>query len=85
LEKKKRKKWVKIVFNSLAIIFLLVAIAGVVGVAWFLNYVVEHAPEFNEDALTMTQTTKIYDNQGIEIAELGTQKREIIKYDQLNF
>ena len=84
MEKKKRKKWVRIVVNSLAIIVLLVAIAAVGGVAWFLNYVVDHAPEFNEDVLTMTQTTKIYDMNGTEIAELGTQKREIIKYEQLN-
>lgn len=84
LEKKKKKKWVRIVINSLAIIILLVAIAGIGGVAWFLNYIVENAPEFKEDALTMTQTTKVYDNSGIEIAELGTEKREIIKYEQLN-
>lgn len=83
-DKKKKKKWVRIVINSLAILILLVAIAGVGGVAWFLNYIVEHAPEFNEDALTMTQTTKVYDAKGVEIAELGTEKREIIKYEQLN-
>ena len=65
--------------NCLAILFLLAAIAGVGAVAWFLNYVVDHAPDFNEDALTMTQTTKIYDAQGVKIAELGTEKREIIK------
>lgn len=84
MEKKKRKRWVKILINSLAILILIVAIAGVGAVAWFLNYVVEHAPEFDEDALSMTQTTKIYDAKGVEIAELGTQKREIIKYEQLN-
>ena len=84
LERKKKKKWVRIVINSLAIIILLAAIAGVGAVAWFLNYVVEHAPEFDEDALSMTQTTKIFDAKGVEIAELGTQKREIIKYEQLN-
>lgn len=84
LESKKKKKWVRITINSLAIIILLVAIAGVGTVAWFLKYIVDNSPEFNEDALTMTQTTKIYDNQGIEIAELGTEKREIIKYEQLN-
>ncbi len=84
MERKKRKKWVRIVVNSLAILILLCAIAAVGGVAWFLNYIVEHAPDFNEDALTMTQTTKIYDMNGVEIAELGTQKREIIKYEQLN-
>lgn len=82
--KKRKRKWVRVVFNILAILFLLAAIAGVGVVAWFLNYVVDHAPEFNEDALTMTQTTKIYDAQGVEIAELGTEKREIIKYNQLN-
>ena len=84
MEKKKRKKWVRIVVNSIAILILLAAIAGVGAVAWFLNYVVEHAPDFDEDALSMTQTTKIYDAKGVEIAELGTQKREIIKYEQLN-
>ncbi len=84
MERKKRRLWVRIILNSIAILLLLAAIAGVGAVAWFLNYVVEHAPEFNEDALSMTQTTKIYDAKGNEIAELGTQKREIIKYEQLN-
>ena len=84
MSKKKKKKWVKILVNSFAILFLLVAIAGVGAIAWFLNYIVDHAPEFNEDVLTMTQTTKIYDMNGIEIAELGTEKREIITYNDLN-
>ena len=84
MSKKRKRKWVRVVLNLFAILFLLAAIAGVGAVAWFLNYIVDHAPEFNEDALTMTQTTKIYDAQGIEIAELGTEKREIIKYNQLN-
>ncbi len=82
--KKKKKRWIRVIFNMFVILFLLGAIAGVGVVAWFLNYVVEHAPEFNEDALTMTQTTKIMDSNGVEIAELGTKKREIIKYEQLN-
>ena len=84
LGRKKKKKWVRIVINTFVILFLLGAIAAVGGVAWFLNYVVEHAPEFDEDALSMTQTTKVFDSKGVEIAELGTQKREIIKYEQLN-
>ncbi len=84
LEKKKKKKWVRIVINSLAVIILLVAIAAVGGVAWFLKYIVDNSPEFNEDVLTMTQTTKIYDSKGVEIAELGTEKREIITYEKLN-
>lgn len=82
--KKKKKKWIRITVNCLAILFLLCAIAGVCGVAWFLNYVVEHSPEFNEDNLVMSQTTKLYDKDNVEIAELGTEKREIIKYEQMS-
>ena len=82
--KKRKKKWVRIAVNSIAIFVLLCAISGVGVIAWFLNYVVEHAPEFNEDALTMTQTTIVYDSNNVEIAELGTEKREIIKYDQMS-
>lgn len=81
---KKKKKWVRITFNCLAIFILLCAIAGIGGVAWFLNYIVKNAPEFTEDVLLMTQTTKVYDSKNVEIAELGTEKREIISYDQLN-
>lgn len=82
--KKKKKKWIRITINCLAIFILLCAIAGVGAVAWFLNYIVENAPEFNEDALVMTQTTKVYDGNNVEIAELGTEKREIIKYEQMS-
>lgn len=84
LEKRRKKKWVRIVFNCLAILILLALIAGIGGAAWFLNYIAKNAPEFNEDILTMTQTTKVLDMYGNEIAELGTEKREIIKYEQLN-
>lgn len=82
--KKKKKRWIRITINCLAIFILLCAIAGVGVTAWFLSYVVEHAPEFNEDALTMTQTSIVYDSSNVEIAELGTEKREIITYDQMS-
>ena len=82
--KKKKKKWVRITINCFAILILLCAIAGVGAVAWFLNYVVENAPEFNEDALVMSQTTIVYDSSNKEMAELGTQKRENIEYDKLS-
>ena len=83
-DKKKKKKWFRILINSLAIFILLCAIAGIGGIVWFFNYVITNAPEFNEDALSMSQSTKIYDANGVQIAELGTQKREIIKYNDLN-
>ena len=41
MAKTKKKKWVKILVNCLAILFLLGAITGVGVVAWFLNYIVK--------------------------------------------
>lgn len=32
----------------------------------------------------MTQTTIVYDSNGVEYAELGNEKREIIKYNQIS-
>lgn len=82
--KKKKKKWIRVVVNCAAIFVLICAIAGVGGVAWFLHYVVVNSPPFNEEALAKSQTTKVYDQNGVEIAKLGAEKREIIKYDQMN-
>lgn len=80
----KSKRWLRIMLNTFGILFLLGAIATLGATAWFFKYVVKNSPEFNEDALTMSQTTKVYDAAGVEIAELGTEKREIIKYEDLN-
>ncbi len=79
-----KRKWVKVILNLFVIVILLACIAGVVGVVWFINYVTTNAPEFTEDAFKMSQTTLVYAADGTEIAELGTEKREIIKYDQMN-
>lgn len=84
LEEHKKKKWFRITINTIAIFILLGSIAVIGGATWFIKYVVDNSPEFNEDALSMSQTTKIYSSEGDEIAELGTQKREIIKYENMN-
>ncbi len=84
VENIKNRKWLKRLLNIFGILFLLGAIGLIGATAWFFNYVVKNSPEFNEDALTMSQSTKVYDADGVEIAELGAEKREIIKYDQLN-
>ena len=79
-----KKKWVKVLFNMFAILILLGMIGGVVGVVWFINYITTNAPEFTEDAFNMSQTSIVYAADGSQIAELGTEKREIIKYDDMN-
>jgi penicillin-binding protein 1A len=79
-----KRKWIRVIFNLFAILILLGAIGGVVGVVWFINYIKTNAPEFTEDAFNMSQTSVVYAADGSQIAELGTEKREIIKYDQMN-
>ena len=79
-----KHKWIKVVLNIFAILFLLLCIGGVVGVIYFINYIKEHAPEFSEDALYMSQTTIIYDANNTVIAELGTERRKIIKYNDMS-
>ena len=82
--KRKKKKWLRITVNVLAVLILLCAIAGIGVAAWFLNYVVEHSPEFNEDNLVMSQSTVVYYEDNKVMAELGTEKRENIKYEQIS-
>ena len=79
-----KRRWIRVIFNFFAIIILLGAIAGVAGTIWFINYIRENAPEFTEEAFNMSQTSKIYSANGTQIAELGTEKREIITYDKMN-
>ncbi len=84
LSKKKKKKSFRIILNTLVAIILIGSIAVVIGGAWFLNRVVKNSPEFNEEVLSMSQTTKIFDMNGVEITELGTEKREIIKFEDMS-
>jgi len=79
-----KRRWIKGVLTFFVILALLGCIAGVGVVAWFINYIAVNAPEFNEEALTMSQTSIVYASDGSKIAELGTEKREIIKYDDMN-
>jgi penicillin-binding protein 1A len=79
-----KRRWIKGILTFFVILALLGCIAGVGVVAWFINYIAVNAPEFNEEALTMSQTSIVYASDGSKIAELGTEKREIIKYEDMN-
>lgn len=80
---RKKKKW-NIVLNILTIIFLICCIGILVGGSAFLLYVIKKAPEFDVNKLNRNQSTIIYDNKGEKIAELGTEKREIITFDDMS-
>ena len=78
---KKRKK--KIV-SILIIIFLLLGIAGMLAFSAFIVYVkVQADPKFETTNLNTLEISRIYDKDGNEIAKLGSEKREKVKYEEL--
>ncbi len=79
-----KKRWAKRTINVLVVLFLLLIFALTAGAAFFAYKVVADAPEFNEEKLNRKESTLIYDNQNQLIVELGTEKREIIKYEELS-
>lgn len=84
INKMRKKKALRIVINVIAVILLLACIAGVGGVACFFKYIVDNAPEFDTKLLYKSQTSIIYGKDDNIVAEMGTEKREIITYNQMN-
>ena len=85
LNKKLRKtRKGKTISNILIIGVLGIILAILVASVAFIIYVIKKAPEFDTDKLNRSQTTIIYDKDKKEIASLGTERREIIKYDDMS-
>ena len=82
LKKIRKNKVVRIITNIILIIFLLGCIAGVCGITYFAYLIVTDAPEWDPTQLNKKETTILYDSNGVEYAELGTEKRELITYDE---
>lgn len=78
----KKKKQVNVVRNInkvilFTILFFIVICAG------FFTYIYFEAPEFNSNLLYKKESSNIYDSNGELIATIGTEKRQIITYDDL--
>lgn len=75
---KKHKKGyvVLVIFMILLVLFALMGLA-------FLIYIMISAPEFESEKLYMSSSSTILDMNGNTIAELGSEKRENITYDQV--
>lgn len=84
LKRLRRKKRTRILVNILLIIGLLVCIAGCILVTIFFYYVVKEAPEFDITNLERSESTLLYDKNNNVYAELGTEKREEITYDEIS-
>ena len=84
LSKLRKKKKLRILLNILTVIFLLICIAVLIAGVGFLTYVIKNSPEFEVSKLNRSQSTIIYDSKGEKVAELGTEKREIISFDDMS-
>ncbi len=77
--KKKKSKVPKVLF----IIFCILLVLGIVTTILFGVYIVSNAPDFNPNNLYKKESTVIYEKNGEKIATLGSEKRELVTYDQL--
>ena len=79
LRKKKRKKRLKIIL----ILFLSGIILMILAMVAFWIYISSHAPNFDPEALFVTEPSILYDKDGNVIGKLGSEKRVIVSYDDL--
>lgn len=82
-EKKEKKKGKHRILKCILIFIFSLGIIGVLCVSGFLLWIASNAEQFDPDKLYSTQSTIIYDKDGIIRAKLGAEKREIITYDEL--
>ena len=81
----KRKSWKnKSTFRKILLIILILFIACLLAGCAFFAVVITTAPEFKESNLYRTQSSILYDENGNEFARVGSENRQIIKYDQLS-
>ena len=84
IRKLRKKKSTRIIVNILLMLGLLGCIAACILVSVFFYYVVKEAPEFDVTNLERSESTILYDKDGNVRAELGTEKREEITYDEIS-
>lgn len=84
LKRLRKNKAARIITNIFTILFLIVCIVGVCGVAYFAYVIVMEAPNWDTSKLNSKETTILYDSKGTEYAELGTEKRELINYEDVS-
>ena len=78
-KKKKKRKTLKILLLILLFCFIL----GIIAIILFFSYVVMKAPNFDPDALYVTDPSIVLDKDGNEIGKLGSEKRVTISYDEI--
>ena len=81
--KQKRKITVRSVANTIAIVFLSLALIGCVSVFFMLSSIISSAPEVTMNSLKGKDSTQLYDDAGNTFSSLGEEQRESVDYEDL--
>lgn len=84
IKKLRKKKRTRIIVNIFLTIALVFCIALCLVAIIFMGYVIKQAPEFDVSQLERSESTILYDINNNAFAELGTEKREKITYDEMS-
>lgn len=80
IQKPKKKKKI---LNNIMMVGLIIIGSGLLALTAFAGYIVISAPKFDADKLYTNEKSIIYDSENNVIAELGTEKREKVTFDEL--
>ncbi len=69
--------------NKISSVILFFIGVFVLAACGFLYFIYINAPEFNTDLLYKQESSNIYDSKGNLIATIGTEKRQIVEYEEL--
>ena len=69
--------------NNICLVLIILIFIGIISVSGFFCYVYFSAPEFKGELLYKKESSNIYDSKGDLIASIGTEKRQIVTYDEL--
>ena len=80
----KRKFSAKKLFKGLLIIFLTFVLLGFIAGGAFVVYIVSTTEKFDPDKLDVTESSRIFFNDGELIGTVSTEKREKVTYDNIS-
>ena len=84
VKKKKTEPTYKKVIRCILIFFCILFLIGLIGAGAFFAYIAVTTEEFNPNKLVKSESTILYDKDGVEFARLGAENREKITYDELS-
>ena len=79
MKKKKQINTIRIINKAIIFTILFFIVIGL----GFFTYIYINAPEFNSNLLYKKESSNIYDSKGDLIATIGTEKRQIVSFEEL--